>query len=820
MSKEETKDTIAKNGYKAPDSDDVVSKLGYKQPEKDCPKDEPKSTTILCDANGNPIGPDNPLPTTGTVTIEGDVNLDLGDLESAIENLGDDIVAAIEDGVVDITAALQTICDKLEAGITVNAVQSGEWLFTIDADSIQAILDGIADALAEAEISLSADTIAELVAALEAADLTVTVDGGTITVDGSVELEDLQALLDALQAIVDALDDLEVTITELPDVNLSADTIADLIAALEAADLNVDVNISGQDITLDVNITNDPLTVELGQDTLDALADLTLMVEIKNEDPIEITGSVTIDGDVSIDWTGLQDALNGLEVEVTNFSDLTDLIDAMTISVTLDGETVNVELSQAQIDALADTDDTDDDIRPVAVQGFCYEDASGQEVQFMGYATVNEDGSFAGYVATQGDQPPANAEIQTVNDKKLCVLADFFCGDDDMNTDLDCWEIDLGPSNFPFTVGEGGLIFGGGVGNFTIPQGTVFPDAASLLAWLNTNSGITTWTQNGNKLQVELPAPSVAPTLQPGDDPVLTFVPCDDGGTDPQVCDFSVEFKSSGITSVLTDKGEAVTSGPHDFTGLTAGQNNTNDAAMGAAAADIQAFLNANGGGAVTLAYNSQSILTILVTGTTCVLQTADDDSNPGPHSFIKGTSTNLTHDDLVTSNFDPDRGSRWDQWTPSGSSFTLTDNDPNSGWLTNMAQQDDQQIGSDALFALARIATYNGPPGQGTETSDGYVLVTANQLTVSGSTITYDPTTTADFGPCTNAEMITLLTGAGFSAADASDLVNGGKTASVNYPTTPFWTNGDFVSGTGLPFGTWGKVQYGYQDAIQTAGS
>ena len=105
----------------------------------------------------------------------------------------------------------------------------------------------------------------------------------------------------------------------------------------------------------------------------------------------------------------------------------------------------------------------------------------------------------------------------------------------------------------------------------------------------------------------------------------------------PDVCDYSVSFKSSGITSLLTDKGQAVTSGPHDFAGaLAPPESSANSATMTAAANDIQAFLDANGGGTVVLEYISTSILEIRITGTSCVIQSADDDSNPGPHSFTK----------------------------------------------------------------------------------------------------------------------------------------------------------------------------------------
>lgn len=110
-----------------------------------------------------------------------------------------------------------------------------------------------------------------------------------------------------------------------------------------------------------------------------------------------------------------------------------------------------------------------------------------------------------------------------------------------------------------------------------------------------------------------------------------------------ETCDYTAEFKSSGITSVLTDKGEAVSS-PHDFPApLAPPQSSANEATMTAAASDIQTFLDANGGGTVSLEYVSQTIMQVKIVGTTCVLQTASDDSNPGPHDFIKAGSERLS---------------------------------------------------------------------------------------------------------------------------------------------------------------------------------
>lgn len=94
----------------------------------------------------------------------------------------------------------------------------------------------------------------------------------------------------------------------------------------------------------------------------------------------------------------------------------------------------------------------------------------------------------------------------------------------------------------------------------------------------------------------------------------------------------TVEFKSSGLDSIVTDKGTITITPPNnDFSDSSAGANS---AEMQAAQAEIQAFLDANGGGTVVLSYPSTSILNIEITGTSCDIQTADDNSNPGPHAF------------------------------------------------------------------------------------------------------------------------------------------------------------------------------------------
>jgi hypothetical protein len=111
-----------------------------------------------------------------------------GQLEA--DEITQPIIAAIESQTDALTASLQEICDKLDAGITVNAVQSGTWSVTIDGQPI--------------ETSLSTDSINELVAAIEAADLNVTIAGQDQTLDVNITNDPLSVTLD-FQPLIDEL---------------------------------------------------------------------------------------------------------------------------------------------------------------------------------------------------------------------------------------------------------------------------------------------------------------------------------------------------------------------------------------------------------------------------------------------------------------------------------------------------------------------------------------------------------------------------------------------------------------------------------------
>ena len=141
--------------------------------------------------------------------------------------------------------------------------------------------------------------------------------------------------------------------------------------------------------------------ITLSDETLAALNPMTVVVDTSTG-PVEVTGTVTLSPDSEI---GVN-ILNTPTVNVGNWNELF----AGTLNVTLNGETVNVQLSAEQIEALSDQDDTDDDLRPVSVHCFNWKTSRGSGA-FIGWANANEDGSFAGYTVISGTPPPENAEV-------------------------------------------------------------------------------------------------------------------------------------------------------------------------------------------------------------------------------------------------------------------------------------------------------------------------------------------------------------------------------------------------------------------------
>lgn len=113
----------------------------------------------------------------------------------------------------------------------------------------------------------------------------------------------------------------------------------------------------------------------------------------------------------------------------------------------------------------------------------------------------------------------------------------------------------------------------------------------------------------------------------------LGFVDCCDDST-ASSASYEVSFKSSGIQQIVTDCG--TWDGNYDFQSPLDAPQSSDDAGsqMQQAKNSIDAWLASNGGGTVRLEYLSQSILTVTISGSSCVAQTANDDSNPGPHAF------------------------------------------------------------------------------------------------------------------------------------------------------------------------------------------
>ena len=287
----------------------------------------------------------------GTVALDADTLAALEDITvNGIVALDADTIAAIADALagleVEISqASIDALIDALENASLTVTVDGGT--LTVDGTVDIGNLDDLADALSGLDVVVSGTvgidqaSIDALVAALEAATLTVTVDGGTITVDGTVSIDnlgDLADILDGLNVVVSGT----VSIDSLPDVVLSADTIADLAAAIAAALDGLTVTIDGQ--------------------------------------PIEITGTVSVDN-----FSDLVDALEGLAVTAT-IKNLADLEAAFENALN-NADDIDVILDAGQLAdliaaiAASDVDDTDDDIRPQVTESKrCLFDAEGKKI--------------------------------------------------------------------------------------------------------------------------------------------------------------------------------------------------------------------------------------------------------------------------------------------------------------------------------------------------------------------------------------------------------------------------------------------------------
>ena len=142
--------------------------------------------------------------------------------------------------------------------------------------------------------------------------------------------------------------------------------------------------------------------ISLDAETLEALENITVTVDT-SAGPVEITGNVTVSNDggpLDVNITSMP------AVEISNFEELL----SATLNVTLNGEELNVKLSDEQLEALIDIDDTDDDLRPVNVNCFNWKDGE-ESGMFIGWANAAEDGSFAGYTVVSGEAPPETATV-------------------------------------------------------------------------------------------------------------------------------------------------------------------------------------------------------------------------------------------------------------------------------------------------------------------------------------------------------------------------------------------------------------------------
>lgn len=291
------------------------------------------------------------------------------------------------------------------------------------------------------------------------------------------------------------------------------------------------------------------------------------------------------------------------------------LEDAGPFSVTLDGETITVTLDQATLDALEDiTVTVDTSAGPVEVTGSVTIDQSGGplQVEVTNFPTTISIDNFQDLIdGLEGLTVSLGDEVITVSLDQATI--DLLTADDDTDDDIRpapiqcfCWTD--GEGNLNKFTGYGKANEDGSFAGLEVVGGTPPPP------------GVEFECLDTKLLDIFLNGPCPVPG---------------EGGGEDELCDFNVQFKSSGLQVLTTDKGDIPISLPNQNFSSTTGTSPELEAAQ----AEIQAFLDANGGGTVTLSYPSESILDISIEGTTCVFTSADDDSNPGPHEFTKTPS-------------------------------------------------------------------------------------------------------------------------------------------------------------------------------------
>lgn len=260
-------------------------------------------------------------------------------LDDAICCLGESVTSETPDptgGSCDNPTFIEA-CKPLEVIITdpnvIEVSPSDEW---------SALFDGLGNQITE---SIDAQT-QELV--------------DTITQACEEKLEVLSSIADSNEALLDLLQngsinvvatqdgEWEVTVTG-GEIDLHPNTVNAIANAIADALEGLTVEIGNTPLEVVVTNEDGELVVSLSQDSLDALEDINVTITGQDGDPIEVTGTINIGDPITVDWTGIQDALNGLEVE----TGLEDFLSDATLNVSLNGEELNVNFDSLE-ELLAD----------------------------------------------------------------------------------------------------------------------------------------------------------------------------------------------------------------------------------------------------------------------------------------------------------------------------------------------------------------------------------------------------------------------------------------------------------------------------------
>ena len=393
---------------------------------------------------------------------------------------GETITVTLDQAAIDaIQAALQAALEAVEVEVTLNgeevtvngtvaldqATLDALENITVDGGTISldpVTIQAIADALEGQNVVIEPQSIADLVAALEAAELTVTLDGETVTVDGAVNIGNIPDLVAALEAATLTVTG-NVTVDSLPDVVIDAQSISDLADAIAAALDGLNVTIGNTPIevtgTVDVSGSTVTATIDNFQDLADLLDGLSVTLDyVALQAAVQAALDAAPDIDVALDTVQFDGLINAIQNTDATDDDLRPvvlksnqcLLDATGVVVpnsyvadvflfselgaythtqvyVVDGATSDSVPAGMTVGACPD-EVVAVSAQPITPQCYCWSNDGGvTQNEFIGYGTTAADGSWQGWQVISGTEPPAGAVVKCLNTKLLDELINKSC---------------------------------------------------------------------------------------------------------------------------------------------------------------------------------------------------------------------------------------------------------------------------------------------------------------------------------------------------------------------------------------------------------